>query len=215
MVFKKNDFVEVEYTGRLEDKSVFDTTDEKTAKEAGIAKEGTKFTPVVICLGENHILKAIDDRIIGSEPGLFNINLSAEQAFGKKNVKLLKLIPMKVFIKQKVAPFPGLEVNIDNMYGIVRTVSGGRVIVDFNHPLSGRNVLYEIKVNKLVENPLEKARAIFKNELNITDTKLEYTEGKLLIEEKIPKDVLEAIRKRILELIPQIKHVELKITENK
>ena len=61
---KKHDFVEIEYTGRLEDDTIFDTTDEKTAQDAGIAKEGTKFEPTVICLGENHILKGEIDSLV-------------------------------------------------------------------------------------------------------------------------------------------------------
>jgi FKBP-type peptidyl-prolyl cis-trans isomerase 2 len=210
MKLKKHDFVEIDYTGRLEDDTVFDTTDEKTAQGAGIKRESTELGPVTICLGENHILKGIEDKIIGSEPGVFKVELNPEEAFGKKNAKLLKLIPMKMFSKEKIAPYPGLEVNVDNSYGIVRSVSGGRVIVDFNHPLAGRIVKYEGAVKNIVSDPLVKAKALFKNELNITDIKLEVADNTLHIEEKIPADVLEALKKRIIELIPDIKDVKLK-----
>ncbi len=215
MTLKKHDFVEIEYTGRLDDNTVFDTTDENVAKQAGITRESSRFGPVVICLGENHILKGIEEKIIGQNLGEFKIELTPENAFGKKNVKLLRLIPSKVFRKEKITPFPGLEVNIDNMYGIVRTVSGGRVIVDFNHPLSGRNVKYEVKVNKIVDNALDKAKAIFKNELQITDSKMHMESDKLIIEENIPKDVIDALQKRILELVPEIKEVALKKASKK
>jgi FKBP-type peptidyl-prolyl cis-trans isomerase 2 len=210
MTFKKHDFVEVEYTGRLDDNTVFDTTDATVAKQAGITRDAAKFGPVAICLGESHILKGIEEKIMEHGLGNFSVSLAPENAFGKKNAKLLKLIPMKVFVKEKIRPFTGLEVNIDNAYGIVRSVSGGRVIVDFNHPLSGRDVKYEVKVNKLIESPLEKAVAVFKNELNIHDIKLEYEAGKLVIEEKIPEQVMEALKKRIMDLAPEIKEVELK-----
>jgi FKBP-type peptidyl-prolyl cis-trans isomerase SlyD len=210
MTFKKHDFVEVEYTGRLQDNTVFDTTDATIAKQAGITRDASKFGAVAICLGESHILKGIEEKIMEHGLGQFNLSLTPENAFGKKNVKLLKLIPMKVFRKENINPFTGLEVNIDNTYGIVRSVSGGRVIVDFNHPLSGRDVKYEVKVNRLVDNPLEKARSIFKNELNIHDIKLEYESGKLVIEETIPEQVFEALKKRIMELAPEIKEIDLK-----
>ncbi len=213
MKLKKHDFIEIEYTGRLDSGDVFDTTDEKVAKEAGIHRENASFGAAVICLGENHILKGIEDFIIGKEPGKFDIHLTPENAFGKKNPKLLKLLPMKVFKKENIQPFPGLEVNVDNMYGIVRTVSGGRIIVDFNHPLAGRNVNYEVKVNKIIKDTLKKAKSIFKNELNILDAKLELRDKKLIIDENIPKDVLSGIKKRVLELIPEIKSVILKKEE--
>jgi len=211
MKLKKHDFIEIEYTGRIKDGDVFDTTDEKTAKESGLNTENARFGPVVICLGENHVLPGIENKIIGSDLGNFKVDLTAENAFGKKSAKLLKLMPMKVFKKQDIQPFPGLEVNIDNQYGIVRTVSGGRVIVDFNHPLSGHDVSYEVKVNKKITSTLEKARSMFRNELNIVDSKLELKEGTLVIDEdKFPKEVLDAVEKRIKEVIPAIKKVVLK-----
>lgn len=209
MAFKKHDFVEVEYTGRLDDNSVFDTTDAETAKKAGMTKDASSLGPVVICMGEKHILKPIEEKIFEKGLGEFKIEISPENAFGKKDAKLLKLVPIKIFKKQNIAPYPGLEVNIDNMYGIIRTVSGGRVIVDFNHPLSGKNVKYDVKVNKIIEESAVKAKAVFKNEMNIPDIKLEMKEGVLLVDEKIPKDVLELLKKRLMELIPEIKDVEL------
>ena len=215
MKLKKHDFVEIEYTGKLEDGTIFDTTDEKTGKESGLGDENTVFGPAIICLGENHILKGIEEKLIGKEPSNFKVELDAEHAFGKKDTKLLKLMPMKVFRKQEIQPFPGLEVNIDNMFGIVRTVSGGRVIVDFNHPLSGKAVSYEVKVNKKITDILAKAKSLFKNELNIIDDILELKEDKLLIkEEKFPQEVLDNVKKRVLELIPEIKDVVVEKTKS-
>ncbi|MBT3720025.1 peptidylprolyl isomerase [archaeon] len=208
---KKHDFIEVEYTGYLEDGTVFDTTSEDIAIKNGLKNENTKFGPAIICLGENHVLPGIEKQIIGKKPGSFKIELNAEDAFGKKNPKMLKLMPMKLFKKEQVHPVPGLEVNIDNMYGIVRSVSGGRVIVDFNHPLSGRNVKYDFKVNKEITDLLIKSKSVFKNELNVPDMKLEMSGKTLLIdEEKFPVDVLGRIETRIKELIPEISKVMLK-----
>ncbi|MFH2020060.1 MAG: FKBP-type peptidyl-prolyl cis-trans isomerase [archaeon] len=208
MKLKKNDFVEIEYTGKLDDDTVFDTTDEETANKSGLKRENSIFGPVVVCLGEHHVLEGIENELIGKEAGTYHVDLSAEKAFGKKDAKLLKLMPMKLFIKQKIQPFVGLEVNIDNAYGTVRSVSGGRVIVDFNHPLSGRAVKYDIKVNRLVEDTLTKAKSLFKNELNISDIKFELADGVLVIdEEKFPVEVLAGVKKRITELIPEIKDI--------
>jgi FKBP-type peptidyl-prolyl cis-trans isomerase 2 len=188
---------------------VFDTTDPETAKKAGMTKEASSLGPVVICLGEKHILPAIEEKIFSSGLGEFKIELAPEQAFGKKNAKLLKLMPLKVFKKQNLNPYPGLEVNMDNAYGIIRSVSGGRVIVDFNHPLSGKNVRYDVKVNKIIEDATVKAKAVFKNEMNIPEIKLEMKEDILHADEKIPLDVLELLKKRLMELIPEIKDIVL------
>ena len=208
MAIKNHDFIEIDYTGKLEDGTVFDTTDENTAKNAGLsAQQNASFGPVTVCVGENHILKGIEEYLIGKEPGDYEIRLEAEHAFGKKNAKLLRLIPMKIFRKEKINPFPGLEVNIDNAYGIVRTVSGGRVIVDFNHPLSGRAVTYSVNVLGLVNDPLKMAKAVLKNELNAGDLEASMDKDKLMLDERIPEEAIDAIKKRILELIPNIRDV--------
>ena len=66
MSLKKHDFVEIEYTGWLEDGTLFDTTDEKTAKDNNLARENSVFGPVVVCLGEEHILKGMEEKIMES-----------------------------------------------------------------------------------------------------------------------------------------------------
>ncbi|HHE36750.1 MAG TPA: peptidylprolyl isomerase, partial [Candidatus Woesearchaeota archaeon] len=131
-LIKKGDFVELDYTGRIkDDKVVFDTTLEQTAKDNNIHNPGFRYKPVIICVGEKHVVKGLDDALIGKKPGKYTIEVKAENAFGRKTAELLKLIPMRLFEKDNIKPFVGLEVNVDGTLGVVRSVSGGRVIVDF------------------------------------------------------------------------------------
>jgi FKBP-type peptidyl-prolyl cis-trans isomerase 2 len=210
MKLKKHDFIELEYTGKLDDGTIFDTTNKDDAQKSGLNPKA-KYGPVTICLGENHILPGIEEQIIGGEPKSFDVTLEPDKAFGRKDAKLLKLVPMKAFKSQEVQPFPGLEVNMDNNYGTIRSVSGGRVIVDFNHPLASRTLHYSVKVNKQVTDVLEKAKALFKNEMQLADIPLEIKEKTLVIDEdKFPKEVLDALKKRVTELVPEITDVVLK-----
>ena len=208
MKFKKKDFVLIDYNGKLEDGSIFDTTNKEKAVSAGLANENSNLGSVTICVGQGHLLPGLDEFIVGKDKGEYQVKLAPEKAFGKKNLKLLQLIPMKVFKKEKIQPFPGLEVNIDNNYGLVRTVSGGRVYVDFNHPLAGKNIIYELTIHKKVNDPLEKVKSIFKNELNSENIKLKINENVLFIYEKIPDQALSAVKKRVLELVPELKDVK-------
>jgi len=149
---KIKDFVEVEYTGKLkEDNTIFDTTDETIAKDNNIHNENMNYGPVVVCIGEKQILGGLDKQLEGKETGKeYNIELKPEEAFGKKDAKLLKMIPSGKFKQQGVQPQPGLQINIDGMMGTIRTAAGGRIIVDFNHPLSGKEIIYNIKLNKII-----------------------------------------------------------------
>ena len=149
MKLKKGDFIEIEYIGRIkDDNKVFDLTNEEVAKKEGIHHKDHIYKPVIICLGFNDIIKGLDEELIGKEPGKYKIEINSEKAFGKKTYDLIKLVPNSIFNKENIRPFPGLQVNIENLIGTIRSVSGGRSLVDFNHPLAGKDIIYEIEIKK-------------------------------------------------------------------
>ena len=166
---KKGDFIEVEYTGKTKEGIVFDTTDEQIAKENKIHNKDASYGPIIICIGESHIISGIDKRLQGKNIGEYDFEISQEEGFGKKTAKLFRLIPMSAFRNQDIQPFPGLQVNIDGIIGVVKTVSGGRIIVDFNHPLAGKELEYHIKINRLVEGIDEKIKGLIKLQFGLKD----------------------------------------------
>ena len=218
---KKGDFIELEYTGKVKDMDfVFDTTSEKEAKENNIHDAKASYDPVVICIGQGHVIKGLDEQLEGKElEREYKIELSPEQGFGKKNAKLIQLVATGKFIKQKINPIPGLQVNIDGMMGMIRTVSGGRTLVDFNHPLAGKELIYDFKINKIVKDDEEKLRALLKLQLNLKDIKVNIKEGNatidLNIKQNLPKPIEEKLTEHIKELIPSIKKIEFKAVEAK
>lgn len=218
---KKGDFVELEYTGKVKDMNiVFDTTSEKEAKENNIHDARASYGPIIICIGQKHVIKGLDEELEGKEPEKkYHIELSPEKGFGKKNAKLIQLVATSKFIKQKINPMPGLQVNIDDMMGMIRTVSGGRTLVDFNHPLAGKELIYDFKINKIVKDDEEKLKALLKLQFNLKDAKVAIKEGNaaisLNIKQNLPKPVEEKLAEHIKELIPSIKKIEFKAIENK
>jgi len=174
----------------------------------------------VICIGQGHVIKGLDEQLEGKElEREYKIELSPEQGFGKKNAKLIQLVATGKFIKQKINPIPGLQVNIDGMMGMIRTVSGGRTLVDFNHPLAGKELIYDFKVNKIIEDDEEKLNALLKLQLNLKDIKTEIKEGNatvsLSIKQNLPKPIEEKLTEHIKELIPSIKKIEFKAIQFK
>lgn len=192
MALKKNDFVELGYTGKIkEDGFIFDTTDEKLAKEHGIHSPKTAFGPAIVCLGEGHLLPGLERRLIGLELGRHTIELSAEEAFGKKSAALIQLIPISKFRKQQITPVPGLHVNVDGQPGIIKTVSGGRVLVDFNHPLSGKDIIYEIDAIRVVTDDAEKLKAMLALQLGLKEPEVELQEGTgtVFLPQELPEEL--------------------------
>ena len=108
MAFKKHDFVELEFTGRLKSGEIFDSNIKEDLEKLHLNHEHPVETkPFVLCLGEQMFLKSIEDFLIGKEIGEYEIQLSPEKAFGKRNPKLMTMVPMKVFREQKINPIPG------------------------------------------------------------------------------------------------------------
>ncbi|MBW2973003.1 peptidylprolyl isomerase [Candidatus Woesearchaeota archaeon] len=203
MAIKKDDFIEIEYTGRLkEDNSVFDTTDENLAKEIEIYNPNAGYGPVIICLGEGQIVKGLDDALIGKEPGKHKIELTAEQAFGKKDAKLIQMVPLMKFTQNEIKPFPGLQVNIDNAMGTVKTVSSGRVLVDFNHPLSGKDIIYELEVKRIVTDKKEQIESLIQLLIGIKDVTvtMEGNKANVAMPANVPPQIAEELKKKIKEL---------------
>ena len=211
------DFVEVEYTGKIKgDDIVFDTTDEKIAKENNMHSH-TDYGHVVICVGQEQLLKGLDKGIEGKEIGKeYDIDIKPEDAFGNKNAKLIQLIPTSKLQQQNIQPMPGIQLNIDGMVGTVRTVSGGRTLVDFNHPLAGKELLYKIKINKKITDDKEKLSSYLKLSLGAKDFDAEINEGdaKIGLKKEIPKEAEETLSKKIIELIPNIKKVEFAVAKD-
>jgi len=201
MPIKANDFVEIEYTGKLKDGNiVFDTTDTAVAKAQGLPK--SHYGPVVVCIGQGQLLKGLEENMLGKDPGSYTISLTAEQAFGKKNAKLIQMIPTKKFLEQQIQPLPGLRLNIDSMHCTILQVTGGRVMADFNHPLAGKDVVYEVKITKLVTDKKEQLKALFAMFLNISDATItvEGTKAKVVLTQKLPEQIIPELQKKINEL---------------
>lgn len=208
---KEKDFVEIEYTGKVKDDgTIFDTTDEKTAKDQELYSPQMSYGPLVICVGEQHVIKGLDQALVGKETGKsYTLTVQAENAFGKKDAKLIQLIPQRKFREQNINPVPGLQVNVDGTMGLIKTVSGGRILVDFNHPLSSKDIMYEVKVNRIVEKVEEKVAAFIKLATGIKEPKVAVNEGNasISVPSDVPKEIQDNVSKKAAEIIPGLKKV--------
>jgi FKBP-type peptidyl-prolyl cis-trans isomerase 2 len=213
MALKKGDFIELDYTGRVKESGeVFDTTSEEVAKASGLYEENARFGPAIACLGAGQLLAGLDSRLIGRQPGKHRFDIPPEEAFGKKDAKLLKLIATSKFTKQGMTPMPGLRLNIDGMMGTIKTVTGGRTIVDFNHPLSGKELDYDVDVLRVVTAPKDKLVGMLKAELYQKTPKVTIADQKATIEleEKLPEGLVAEFIKKAESLIPELNGIQLK-----
>jgi FKBP-type peptidyl-prolyl cis-trans isomerase 2 len=195
---------------------VFDTTDQKVAKENELPTENLDFGPVIIRVGDGNVIQGLDLALEGKEVGKsYTVEVPPEQGFGKKDVKLIQLISTSKFLKQNVQPIPGLQVNMDGTVGTIKTVSGGRTLVDFNHPLSSKELIYNIKINKLITDDKEKLTSFLKVQLNQKDLTAEIKEGTatITLKQELPKELTEILNKKISEIIPSVKKLNFTVKQ--
>lgn len=160
MTIKQNDIVEIAYTGKIKDGEIFDTTDTVVAKKNGINLPENNSGTITIVVGKGQLVAGIDEFLVGKSTGTFTVEVVPEKAFGFKEANLVQLIPTSKFTENNIRPVVGLHVNVDNSIGIIRSISGGRTIVDFNHPLANKDLVYDISVKRIVIDANEKLNAV-------------------------------------------------------
>lgn len=193
---KNGDFVLINYTLKVKESGdVVDTTIESVAKDKGIHHEhgeGTeevdvhRYEPFFLVVGEGWVPKGLDEGLIGLEAGQSStIEVPPDKGYGARDASKVRLVPLRRFRNEGITPVPGMQATLDGKVGLIRTVGAGRVQMDYNHPLAGRTLVYEVSVQGVVETPEDKIRNIVHKRLPAVDVVkfgLQLTSNELAIE---------------------------------
>lgn len=153
----KKDFVELKYTGYVNG-NPFDSNVEEDLKK--IHPEA-KVKKTIVSIGEGMLVLGLDSDLEGKELNKdYEVVLKPKQAFGERDRNLVRTIPLNIFTEQRINPYPGLVLNMDSVIAKVITVSGARVLTDFNNPLAGKEVTYKYKVIRRIEDEKEKVESV-------------------------------------------------------
>jgi len=151
MAITPGDTVTIEYTGRLEDGSVFDTTDESVAEEAGLLEEqpNREFEPLTVEVGEGNLIEGMEDGLVGLEAGdSETITIPPEEAYGEASDDQSREFGRDDFesmVGQEAAE--GMQVQAQGgATGTVVAVDEDAVTVSFQHPLAGETLTFDIDV---------------------------------------------------------------------
>jgi len=113
--------------------------------------------PALIELGNESVSAALEQQLLGMKVGdKKTFKLSANDAFGESNPNLIQFMDIQNF-PQDIDVSEGAVLAFEQpsgepMPGIIREVQGHSVKVDFNHPLAGHTVTFEIEVLS-IDNP--------------------------------------------------------------
>jgi len=160
MEIKKNDFIELDFVAKVKDTNeLFDTTIKEEAEKAKLDLK--ELSPMILCVGKDMAIKGLDKALEGKELNKkYSVDIKAEEAFGKRDPNAVKMIPLKAFVQQKIYPERGMQFSLDGAVVKILSNSGGRVLVDFNNPLAGKEVVYEFTIKRKVEEIKERVNAL-------------------------------------------------------
>jgi len=141
-VIKKGDKIKVEYTGLLEDGTVFDSS-------------SLKGCPLEFEVGSGQLLRKFEEAVVGMNTGEEKeIVISPEDGYGEHKSEFLKEISKEYFPDdQEIGPgMFFMMVMQDGRQRPVKisSISEDNVTIDLNHPLAGKTLIFKIKILEIV-----------------------------------------------------------------
>ena len=191
MPIKNGDFILANYTLQVKETGeTVGTTLEGVAKEKKLYRGEERYEPFFIIVGEGWVPKGLEEALTGLEPGKAStVELPPEKAYGVRDPKKVRLVPLRKFTAQGMTPVPGLQVNIDGKTAQVRSVGAGRVQVDYNHPFAGKTLIYDITVEKAIESDDEKVRNLIHKRIpSVDQQKFEIKIENAKLQVEVPED---------------------------
>jgi FKBP-type peptidyl-prolyl cis-trans isomerase SlpA len=127
------------------------------ALENGVEIDNTRGypEPVNLVIGDGNLLEGFEKALLGLRAGdRRTVHLPPEDAFGPWNPDNIQYFDTVQFVKSGDTPVVGTMMEFQDkgggtLAGVVKAVNDDKVEVDFNHPLAGRNVIFEVEIAKV------------------------------------------------------------------
>ena len=171
MAQQKGDFILIDYVAKVkETNEVFDTTKEDVAKNEHLKKEGEVYEPKLVVVGESWVLKSLDDALLSTEINKpTTVEIPADKAFGPRDPEKIRRVPIKQLYAKEINPVVGARIEFQGKMATIRSIGAGRVLLDYNPPLAGRTLIYDLTVTKKLEDPQEKVSALIHRRVPVVE----------------------------------------------
>ncbi|MFC3417628.1 FKBP-type peptidyl-prolyl cis-trans isomerase [Algoriphagus hitonicola] len=140
MQAKKGDNVQVHYTGKLEDGSVFDSS---------IQREPLGFT-----LGGGQMIQGFDTAVHGMAVGdKKTVTIPAAEAYGERRDDMMIDVPLTQ-VPENIKPEIGMQLTLQGGNGqpmpvTVTNMDEEKITLDANHQLAGKDLIFDIELVKI------------------------------------------------------------------
>ena len=204
---KEGDFILVKITAKTQKGKVFQVSSVEDAKKAGIYDEKKEqqgfYAPEFVIVGKPGFLnEGLTETI--KEMNYFqkkSVRIPPTKAFGKRDPQKIERIGIAKFRKLNNGKNPELGQEFvkqtqqgQTQRGTVIRITQGKVVVDYNHPLAGQSIDYNLEIIDKIEDFNEKIEyfmtskgipqqsvAEFKSNYNKDDKSIEFTIPKMFM----------------------------------
>ena len=152
MTIETGDSVTLEYTGRLDDETVFDTSRRSVAEETGLAEAqpDREYAPLTVEIGDEQVIEGMEEGLIGLEAGeTETLTIPPEKAYGEptdENVQAFDTDELREMLGGQT-PEEGSYLEAENgRQGEVVHVDEEVVRVDFNPRLAGETLTFDVEI---------------------------------------------------------------------
>ncbi len=134
---KTGDTISVNYTGKYEDGTVFDTSEGRA--------------PLTFTVGQGQLIRGFDEAVIGmTEGGKKQVTVPPDEGYGEHSDELVFSIP-RDRVPDHIELEQGLQLTLTDQSGnqlpaVVEKVTDDSVTMDANHPLSGHTLVFDIEI---------------------------------------------------------------------
>lgn len=138
---KPGDTVKIHYTGKLDDGMVFETS--------------SGHEPLRFKIGNSGLIPAFEQTVVGMKQGESRtVKIVAHEAYGPRREELVVAVERKKF-PENIKPYLGLELEVCESDGRVFPskvidVSEQSVTLDANHPLAGKDLVFDIELVEII-----------------------------------------------------------------
>mgnify|MGYP003538103128 FL=1 len=122
--------------------------------ENGIEIDNTRGRdePVSLVIGDGNLLEGFEKALFGLRAGdRRTVHLPPEDAFGQWNPENIQIFDT---VKFEQRPIIGHMIEFEDkakasLFGVVKSVNEDTTEIDFNHPLAGKNISFEVEIFKV------------------------------------------------------------------
>ncbi len=202
---------------------MFATNKKEIAEKNKLFDHNIKYEPLLLVLGQNWMdLKLIDEEIMKRDPNTnFKLEIAPKDAYGQRKQDLVKVLPERFLTSRGIRPIQGSQLVLDGKQVTIRHVKSGRITVDYNHPLAGKTLIYEIEVKEKLDKMKDRITSLihrrladidpedFKINIRGTGITIQHPEESYYLEGiQLSKRAIAADVKRFIPEIEKVKFVE-------